>query len=86
MDLSLTPEQRQEIIERHAAVRNRAAAFGRLRYQNEQLAKQVKDLEDRLKAYQSSTPPIGGDTPSSDGGQESSAKATVYGALRKLAK
>ncbi len=86
MDPRLTPEQRREVIRRHTAVRNRAASWGRLRYQNDQLAKQVKELEDRLKAYQSSTPTTGGDTPASQGGQETSAKASVFGALRKLAK
>lgn len=86
MDPRLTPEQRKDIIKRHAAVRNRAASWGRLRFENEKLSKQVKELEDRLKAYQGSTPTTGGDTPPSGGATETSAKGAVFGALRKLAK
>lgn len=62
MDPRLTPEQRTERIRRHAAVRNRAASWGALRYQNERLTKQIEALEAELKSYKTSQPPAGGRT------------------------
>lgn len=55
-DPRLSAEERQEIVRRHAAVRNRAASFGPLRYENEQLRSRVEELEKQLKEYQSSEP------------------------------
>ncbi len=68
MDPRLTPEQRAAIVKRHAAVRNRAASWGALRYQNEQLTAKIAALEKDLAGYSQSTPPAGGsngNTPSS---------------------
>jgi hypothetical protein len=60
MDPRLTPEQRADVIRKHAAVRNRAAAFGPLRHENERLRKQIEKLEADLKGYTSTTPSAGG--------------------------
>ena len=60
MDPRLTPEQRAEVIRKHAAVRNRAASWGAVRYENERLKKQVEKLQSDLKAYQTTTPAAGG--------------------------
>ena len=57
---NLSPEQRQAIIRKHAAVRNRAASWSALRYQNETLQQRLSDLETKLKQYQESTPAAGG--------------------------
>ncbi len=68
MDPRLTPEQRAAIVKRHAAVRNRAASWGALRHQNEQLTAKIAALEKDLAGYSQSTPPAGGsngNTPSS---------------------
>lgn len=58
-DPKLTPEQRTEIIRKHAAIRNRAAAFGPLRVEVNRLTAQVKALTDELAQYKGSEPPSG---------------------------
>jgi hypothetical protein len=84
LDPSLNPEQRQQIVQLHAAVRNRAAAFGRLVYQNEKLESTVKELQAKLDQYKESEPGAGEGqrTPAAVGG---SAKEQVFSALRKYA-
>jgi hypothetical protein len=63
----LTPEQRRSIVQRHAAVRNRCAAFGRLAYQVSNYQKQISELNQKLKSYQSSEPETGGSKPAAAG-------------------
>jgi hypothetical protein len=60
LDPKLTAEQRAGVINRHAAVRNRAAAFGRLVYLNEQLESKVAELQKELDGFKSSEPDIAG--------------------------
>jgi len=57
---NLTPEQRAAIIDRHAAVRNRCAAFGRLVYQNTQAQARIKELETQLGTYKQAEPAAAG--------------------------
>ena len=86
-DPNLTTEQRIGVIKRHAAVRHRAAAFGRLRYQNDKLAKEVSDLKTKLKQYETSTPSTA--TVNQAGNATipgSSTRSQVLEALHKLAK
>jgi len=67
MDPRLTPEQREAIVKRHSAVRNRAASWGALRYQNEQLNAKIAALEKDLASYKQSDPAVnggGGNAPS----------------------
>lgn len=52
----MTVEQRVKL---HSAIRNRAAGFARLAYQNKQLMAKVKELEDSLKEFKSSEPKEG---------------------------
>jgi hypothetical protein len=52
----LNAEQRKDIIARHAVVRNRAAAFGRLRHWYEQAQTKVKALEKELAEYKGTEP------------------------------
>lgn len=59
-DPKLTIEQRRDVIRKHAAVRNRAAAFGALRWQNDALRKELADLKAELKAFKDTTPKAGG--------------------------
>ena len=89
MDPRLTPEQRKDIINRHAFVRNRAAGWGPLRNENHRLSKKVSELESELKQYKESTPSPAPTTsrPSvvtvGGGGR---VRESVMGALQKLAK
>lgn len=52
----LTAEQRKDIVARHAVVRNRAAAFGRLRHWYEQSQAKVTALEKELAEYKGTEP------------------------------
>lgn len=63
MKPGLKPEERQAIIKKNAAVRNRAAAFGPLKRQNKRLLDKVKQLEKELGEYAESTPGAGGSAP-----------------------
>lgn len=63
MKPGLKPEERQAIIKKNAAVRNRAAAFGPLKRQNKRLLDKVKQLEKDLGEYAESTPGAGGSAP-----------------------
>ena len=80
-----TSEERKAIIQRHAAVRNRCAAFGRLAYQNQQMQAKMKEMEARLSQYGSSEPERTGSV-SASAPVKTSAKQSIGDALRKLAK
>lgn len=84
-DPRLTAEQRAEIVQLHAAVRNRAAAFGRLSLQNSRLEQQVTKLKAELNKYKSAEPAAAQEHPTTDTTTPSSAKESVFGALRKFA-
>ena len=55
-DPNLTPEQRAGIVKRHAAVRNRAAAFGALRFEVSRLQQQLAAANKELSDYRGSEP------------------------------
>jgi len=59
---SLTPEQRQDAIKRHASLRHRAAAFGRMRHEVETLRKQYAEVRKKLTQFEGSVPNFGGDS------------------------
>lgn len=83
----LTPEERASIVKRHAAVRNRAAAFGRVVYQYNQIQAKMAALEKELAQYKGSEPgasrPGAATNPPASG---SSARSSIFADLRKLAK
>lgn len=86
-DPRLTPEQRASVIKRHAAVRNRAAAFGRLVYQNGQLEARVAELQKQLDGFKRSSPPAGGSQPAPETpAVAGTAMGRVLENLRKIAK
>jgi len=58
---NLTPEQRQDAIKRHAALRHRAAAFGRMRLQYETATKELAAVRARLAEFEKSVPTFGSD-------------------------
>lgn len=55
----LTKEQRQEIVKKHVALRNRAIAYSTLKYKNAQMQSQLAQLQEQLKGFQSSEPGSG---------------------------
>jgi hypothetical protein len=81
----LTAEQRQSIVRRHAAVRNRAAAFGRLTYQNAQAKSRIAALEKQLAEYKGSEPPAGGSAPKTTT-EKPSGMSRIREGLQKIAK
>lgn len=60
LDPKLTPEQRAEVVRLHNAVRNRAAAFGPMKYKINALTAKIAELTKELEAYSGSTPATGG--------------------------
>lgn len=84
-DPKLSPEQRAQVIRRHAAVRNRAAGWGAVKHENTKLRAQVEELTKELSQYKESTPPTQGTTSSTTQTGPATAKDQVFGALRKLA-
>lgn len=86
-DPRLTPEQRLDIIERHAAIRNRAAAFGPLRYENKLLRKSIENLKKELDQFKSSEPTSAGSSKVKPTPPESGYTLDrVFESLRKRAK
>lgn len=64
-DPNLNNEQRAKVVEMQAAVRNRAAAFGKLRIQLQKIDARRAALEAELAQYKQSVPPNGGSRPAS---------------------
>ena len=81
----MKPEDRDKVVEKLVAMRNRAAGWGPLRHANQALQARVTELETELKQYKDSTPGTGGTAPASTSGQPLSAKESMRQALRKLA-
>ena len=65
---NLTPEQRKEIIMRHAAIRNRAAGWKPLKLKLRRVEKALAAAHKELEQYRESIPPAGGSVPSSRNG------------------
>lgn len=85
-DPNLTPEQRASIVRRHAAVRNRAAAFGKLLHLLQKTEAEKAALAKELEGFKQSVPPAGGSAPAAAETTPSTARDEIFGALRKLAK
>lgn len=87
-DPRLTPEQRALVIKRHAAVRNRARAFGPIRHKLEKAESRIAELEKELAQFKETTPPTEGGGSTKPNGEITPPKARdeVFGALRKIAK
>jgi len=80
----LTAEQRESIVNRHAAVRNRAAAFGPMKHRIQQLEAQLEEREKALAEYEEAEPGAG-DAQGRNGGvvtNGGSALARATAALR----
>ena len=85
-DPKLTPEQRKEVIKRHAAVRLRAAAYGRLRAQNEAFEAQIAALTKELGQYRGSEPDLNGSRETAAPARTGKAFDSIRNALQKIAK
>lgn len=85
LDPRLTPEQRQEIVRRHSAVRHRAAAFGRMVSQLEKAQTTIKHLTEELSQFKQSQPKVGGTQNGERASTARTRKDEIFGALDKLA-
>ncbi len=86
LDPRLTEEQREAIVKRHAALRNRAIAYGPLMNENKTLQARVSELEEKLKQYQGSTPETTGTQPRNGDTTPANPRDAMWGRLGKLAK
>lgn len=85
LDPKLSSEERSRIINRQAAVRNRAAAFSRMKLWIDGLTAEKTALEKELQQYKASEPATrGSETPTNP--QPTSAREGVFSSLRNLAK
>ena len=60
----------EELVKVHSALRNRAAAFGRVAYQLKQREARIAELEKELASYKESEPGSGDGSPKKDDGQK----------------
>jgi hypothetical protein len=86
MDPSLTAEQRQSVIKRHAAIRNRAAAFGRLVYENNQAQTTISELKAEIARLKSGEPELAGHKEPSTPAARKTTMSSVLENLRSRAK
>lgn len=85
-DPKLTPDQRKDIIKKHAAIRNRAAAFGRMRHQIKAKDSRIAELEKKLAEYEKSEPTTQGSEEVPNTQATGSAWDSVRADLRKRAR
>ena len=84
-DPKLTPQQRAEIVKRHAAVFNRSASFGPLKRAFIKLEKQYAEAMKELEGFKSSRPDAAsGSQPNGNGAAPMRAKDRVFGELAKM--
>lgn len=86
LDPKLNAEQRAAVVKRHAAVRNRAAAFGPLKYKLSKVEAENAALKKELEQFRGSEPDLGGQRQAQvNGGGPANARDSVMNNLRKLA-
>lgn len=83
LDPKLTPEQRADAVKRHASLRHRAAAFGRMRMELEAVRKSEAEYKAKLEQYEKSTPSFGGD--SRETGTTTANGSKMPGLMQRLA-
>lgn len=82
----LTTEQRNAIVQRHAAVRNRCAAFGRLVFQNQSKDAEIAELKKQLAEFSGVEPPADGGNKQPAQPVKTGGMTGVLAELRKRAK
>ena len=65
-DPRLTPQERDTIIKRHAAIRNMSGSWRAMRYDLKRVQAKLEAAEKQLKGYKGSTPGTAGSTPASN--------------------
>jgi len=85
-DPSLSREDRAKMIERQVAVRNRAAAYGRMKHIITQREARIAELEKELAQFKGSTPETTTGQPAKEGGPALSAHDQMISDLIKRAK
>lgn len=86
-DPKLSPEERANIVRLHAAVRNRAASWGRLRFELETTQARTKELEKELAKYKATVPgPSGAPAAAASQTAHTSVKDSIFADLRRRAK
>lgn len=85
-DPRLTPEQRDIVVKQHAAVRLRAAAFGRLNAKYLKLQSQFNSLQKEMDAIKSSTPGTGSANGAPTPAGEQKGWDRIRAGLQKIAK
>ena len=84
---NLKPEDRKAIVARHAAVRNRAAAFGKLVYLNTKAEARIAELQAELGKYKQADPPAAGSrAPAAPAASGSKGWGGIRESLVKIAK
>ena len=86
MDRKLSPDDRAAIIKRHAAVRNRAIAYGPLLHENRKLQARLAEVEKELGQFKGSTPGTTGTTTTKVTAPALSAREQMFENLGKLVK
>jgi hypothetical protein len=79
-------EERKAIIQRHAAVRNRCAAFGRLVYQNQKSSERIAELQKELEGYKGADPQRAGSQPKAVPAKAKGGLGGLFAEMEKLAK
>lgn len=86
-DPRLTPQQREQVIQRHSAVRNRAAAFGRLVYELGEAKKQLETVTKELDEIKKTEPNVTGrNGQPTAAATPAGARAQMQAALEKIAR
>ncbi len=86
IDPRLSPEQRREVLKKHAALRNRAIGYSVLAHENRTLKTKMAELEKSLAAYQESEPGAGEGRGRDQSGTEPSTMDAVAAGLLKYAR
>jgi hypothetical protein len=80
----LKPEERKKIVQMHAAIRNRAAAFGPLKRAHKRALKTISELQKKLDAYKGTAPSAGGRNGAPLPSARDDARSAFHSRLEKL--
>lgn len=86
MNPNLSEAERAKAVKLHSAIRNRAAAFGRLTHQLSQKEAEIARLNEELKQFKSSQPGAAGGTKETSQQKFGSKRDEVFSSLEKIAK
>lgn len=84
-DPTMSASERRELIKRIVAVRNRAMGWSALKEDRDKLASRVTELENELKTYKSTTPPVSGTTQTNGNTAPMKARDRLFADLQRHA-